>query len=350
MVRTSTSLSFERVLNSPLVKNVVLPIMIMYFILRPLILRIFPSLTANPGNGARKDDKKSDKSRMSISGRSTTAVARAKDCTEFLHLHLNHIKSKKIYEYRSELNYNVKPDTSIVSRIKENEGWESRTLLLSPSEQEEADLLRERLKLSSFKSPNTEEISVQRLAAEQRPDMEVVTISVTLQHVGSDDFHNLIRALSHITSILVFVLVRIEPAPTRKKTNDTTIIHDVSTNPVYSSYDKVRAAMIPLCTPYDNPIFPISRLLVSTSVTGRTAAVRQLKSTIHVDYDHEVCRNMEQHVRTIIHMKMPIVDSESSSTASTSASTSLASESEVSFSGEGIIQINRYSTVLSIQL
>jgi hypothetical protein len=53
------------------------------------------------------------------------------------------------------------------------------------------------------------------------------------------------------------------------------------------------------------------RILYSESTIGRTAAIRQLKPTIHVDFDHDVCRNMEQHVRTIIYAN--IYDSNSNS-------------------------------------
>ena len=53
-------------------------------------------------------------------------------------------------------------------------------------------------------------------------------------------------------------------------------------------------------TGISDPILPEHRLLLSQTVTGRTAAVRQLKSVLHIDYERDVCRTIEQHVRSVV--------------------------------------------------
>ena len=321
----------------------------MYYIIRPLLSRVFPSLAAISENGSNKDDEKRSSSKSYSANKVVTAAAdtaTATNCTEFLRFHLENVKSKGKREYPSEFLQEVN----------------SKVAVLSPEQQKEVDLLETRLKLSTaLRTPHASASHEQRMAyAERRTatpsSMNVVTIAVTLENASSLDFQNLIRTLTQIKSVFVFLLVYVEcqsPQAEEKVEREEFQLQEGSTKgrtsitPIITAqeaYDRVVEAMDPLCGSLDNPVFPMKRVLVSTTTTGRTAAVRQLKSTIHVDYDHEVCRNMEKHVRTIIHLKMDTTTSTSKEPAK------CALGGEVAFSKDGIIQINRYSQLCSIEL
>jgi len=152
----------------------------------------------------------------------------------------------------------------------------------------------------------------------------VVTIAFpAAADCSATGIHDLLRTLAG--QMHVFVLIKLQPA--------------VEGNDDYAQNERKRVeqSFLPL-TSGATPVIPAQRLLFSQSVAGRTAAVRQLQSSIHVDFDHNVCRILEQHVRSIIYVKLD------------AAPTAGAGAGAAGFSEDGLIMIRNYAQLHELQL
>ena len=67
-----------------------------------------------------------------------------------------------------------------------------------------------------------------------------------------------------------------------------------------------------------------------------------------MDFDHDVCRTLEQHVRTIVYVKFNEVAATVVAPPSASAGTEAAADH--GFSGDGILMIRSYMQLQELQL
>jgi hypothetical protein len=315
----------------PWFKTLVFPVLLLYFILRPMLKFIFPK------NRTTEKVQISDASKFP-----------AHTAEEFLKQHLR----------------------TTTARHRRRDASDAPSLALPTNASRLAPI-------GSQISPRASEALRLRLKV---TDTSVVTIAVPSDYVGSDDLHSLLRSLAG--QVHVFLLVRLRGSGESIKDSpvaagagagtgaSTAVDKGSADNSASEESQRVRYALQHL-TAGDAPVLPPHRLLWSTSVAGRKSAIRQLRSTIHVDFDRDVCRTMEQHVRSIIFFDIlrrgADVDAGGASATTAVADRARDRESGASpgaspagpvvgpgrvrgFSEDGLIMVDSFVQLLSLQL
>jgi len=369
MPKTIAMPSLERIFSSPLFRTVILPAVILFYVLRPLLGYLFPATAAatpadSPPAGAGTK-KAQDKGGISANASDTSP----RSCAAFLKAHQHRAKGIPAQQYPQQLPpapLSVAARTAKTTKTGDADNDNGIGAAMS------ANQLRARLQLTADNV-----VTVATTAAYVRgcvslgDDGEYIDAGagagsdMSAPTAAADDVHALVRELSSLANVHVFLLVRLEAG-----SKD-------SAEAVQEESAAVRRGLVRL-TDGPHAVLPPARVLLSTTNTGRTAAVRQLRSTIHVDFDHNICRNMETHVRSIIYVSLPSVNVVSAGAAGTgahvttsvttkeaaaeavlstlpgargiSSSSSSGSGSGMSFSGEGLILIRSYRQLCSLRL
>ena len=299
----------------PLVKNVFIPLALLYLVWRP-VTWLFGSKKVEVSVA-----KELDTAKVAAVVKATGAGSeKASSSAEFMHEHLNAALTKTSKDYKAIYKEVSRP------------GTQGQGSSLNPS----AATLEYRKRL------NLDPASV-------------VTVAVN-EDLYSEHFVQCIKALSSVCH--VFVLAKLKnkgkgaegwaeaAAQMRQLMAPLTSTSVLSDEEPKEGKDKSTGTDTGSRSgSSSDPHLPQHRLLMSQTLTGRTAAVRQLKSTLHIDFDRDVCRTIEQHVRSTV--LVSDVPSESSSPRHIT-STSLGSP--IGFSKDGIIMMGDYAKIGSLHL
>jgi len=321
-------------LARPWVKTVVVPILLVYFVLRPVLRFLFPSGAANSvhsGKGA-------------VGTGSGSSSGKSPQTTEdFLKQQLELVRKRQAAQGAAGQSGGTHRrgrapggSTSLLEVPLPLPPVASADGQLSP---QRAQALRNRLHVDAN---SVVTIAVPASAFGTGTGTACATTATTSTSTATHPtgLHELLRTLAG--HMHVFVLVRLQPvevevvkkAEEREKKGSC----DVAAALLEEQRRKVEHSLLSLTTG-QAPVLPQQRVLYSQSVTGRTAAVRQLRSTIHVDFDHDVCRTLEQHVRTIVYIKL----NEAAAAAAEAGGVH-------GFSEGGILMLRSYAQLSELQL
>jgi len=309
----------REMLARPWVKTVVIPMLLVYFVLRPVLQFLFPRTAANeglPGKGAAGSGSGSG----SVSGSSSGQPKGPQSAESFLKQQLELALTRK----RRGVPGAAGSAGRAQRRGRSSSGTEGEgdlMLPLPPAAAAEGQL-----------SPRGAQALHSRLNVDRS---SVVTVAFPASaDCSATRLQELLRVLAG--HVHLFVLIKLRPS--EGGNNDS----------AQAERKRVEQSLLPL-TSGSAPLVPAQRLLFSQSVTGRTAAVRQLRSAIHLDFDHDVCRTLEQHVRSIIFVNLDAA-APAGAEAGAEAGAGAGALSQPGFSQGGLIMIRNYAQLHELQL
>ena len=317
-------------LARPWFKTVVVPILLVYFVLRPVLRFLFPSGAANSvhsGKGA-------------VGTASGSSSEKSPQTTkDFLKQQLELVRKQQAAQGAAGQSGGThrrgrapSGSTSLLEVPLPLPPVASADGQLSP---QRAQALRNRLHVDAN---SVVTIAVPASAFGTGTGTACATTATTSTSTSTSThptgLHELLRTLAG--HMHVFVLVRLQPVEVEAEEQKKEGGGDAAAA-LLEQRRKVEHSLLSLTTG-QAPVLPQQRVLYSQSVTGRTAAVRQLRSTIHVDFDHDVCRTLEQHVRTIVYIKL------------NEAAAAAAAGGVHGFSEGGILMLRSYAQLHELQL
>jgi hypothetical protein len=281
----------RELLTRPWMKTIVIPILVVYFLLRPVLHFLFPA-TADDGGTRGKSG---------LVGGLSKRTSQPQSAEDFLRQRLDLLREKQKVSLKSKTQGEMG---------RRGESSNSDDTIEAPSPAVRS------MEAQSF-SKETQNLCA-RLKVSNK---DVVTIAISgTMHKRAQGLHELLQLLSG--AVPVFVLVRLQ-----------TVDKDSST--AHTERAEVEQAFSSL-TSGPIPSLPSQRLLFCTNNVGRSAAVRQLRSTLHIDFDRDVCRTLEQHVRSIIFVSMH--------------DEGQAGSSPLGFSSDGLVMVRSFRQLHDLQL